>query len=221
MLPGTVQSAPAGAKGFDADTPIGSAAAHQFAARGYRFCLRYVGRLEMGRGDLTGAEARDILGAGVALMVVQHVAEQGWSPSGALGTTYGVNAAAFARQVGVPGGVNVWLDLEGVSTSAAAGEVSAYCRSWYQQVSTAGYVPGIYVGWRPGLTGRQLYDLPFQHYWAAYNVDGDSTPACGWCLRQAPGSGGTIAGIATSLYDDDVTRTDAEGRTVRWLAGGG
>jgi hypothetical protein len=219
-LAGTTRSAPAGVKGFDADTQISAAAARQYLVQGYRFCLCYVGRVEMDPGDLTTAEAQDILGAGLALMVVQHVEEPGWAPGGALGTTYGANAATFAQQIGIPPGVNVWLDLEGVSTAASAGDVTAYCQNWYRQVAAAGYVPGVYVGWRPGLSGQQIYDLPFQHYWGAYNVDGDSTPGCGWCLKQSPGSGGTIVGIATSVYDDDVTQTDGEGRTVQWLSGG-
>lgn len=218
-LSGTVQSAPEGAKGFDANTPVSPAAARQFFLRGYRFCVRYVGRLTMNAGDLTSAEAQGIVSAGLGLMVVQHVqSESGWSPTGALGTTYGVNAAAFARQAGIPSGVNVWLDLEGVAQGTAATDVTAYCGNWYRSVLDGGYLPGIYVGWRPGLSGQQLYALPFQHYWGAYNVDGDTTPSCGWCLKQSPASGGTIAGIGPDAYDDDITRTDQAGRTVQWLA---
>ena len=217
-LPGTAQSATTGVKGFDADTPISFAAAGQFFAQGYRFCLRYVGRTAMGNEDLTSDEAEDILRANLALMVVQHVEEEGWSPTGGLGTTYGTNAATFSQQIGIPAGVNVWLDLEGVSPAAAAGDVAAYCQAWYTAVAAAGYLPGIYVGWEPGLSAQQIYDLPFQHYWGAYNVDGDATPACGWCLKQHPGSGGTVAGVDTSVYDDDFALTDAEGRTAMWLS---
>jgi len=220
-FPGTVQSAPARVKGFDADTPISAAAASQYLAQGYRFCLRYVGRLVMDPGDLTTAEAQDILDAGLALMVVQHVDDEGWAPTAALGTTYGTNAASFAQKIGIPPGVMVWLDLEGVSTAALAGDVIAYCQSWYQGVAAGGYVPGIYIGWQPGLSGQQIYDLPFQHYWGGYNVDGDATPSCGWCLKQWPGSGGTVAGIEVDDYDDDFTMTDAKGRTVQWLSTAG
>lgn len=218
-LSGTVQSAPPGAKGFDANTPISAAAAHQFLARGYRFCVRYVGRLTQHPGDLTYAEAQDIVNAGLALMVVQHVkSEDGWTPDGPLGTTYGTNAAAFAGQAGVPPGVNVWLDLEGVAPGTPPADVIAYCQNWHHRVADAGYVPGIYVGWHAELSARQLYALPFQHYWGAYNVNNDHKPACGWCLKQAPASGGTIAGIHRDAYDDDVTHTDQKGRNVHWLA---
>lgn len=162
---GIVQGAPPGAKGFDTNMPVSAAAAQEFLARGYRFCVRNVGRLTPHASDLTADEAQAIVSAGLALMVMQHVpSEDGWVPDGALGNTYGTNAAAFARQAGIPPGVNVWLDLEGVVQGTAVPDVIAYCTSWYDRVSDAGYVPGIYVGWRPGLSGPQLYDLPFQHY---------------------------------------------------------
>ena len=61
--------------------------------------------------DLSEAEANVILSAGLALMPVQHVAPQNWSPSQALGIRNGKNAAKHARQIGFPEGVNVWLDL--------------------------------------------------------------------------------------------------------------
>ena len=219
-LSGTAQSAPAGAKGFDANTPISSTVAQQFRAHGYQFCVRYVGRTQMASHDLSAAEAQQILAAGLALMVVQHVEEEGWMPSGALGTEYGANAARFTQEIGVPAGVNLWLDLEGVSTSAAAADVIAYCDNWYDQVAAAGYVPGIYVGWHPGMSEQELYDLKFQHYWGAYNVD-VAIPQRGWCLKQSPGTGGTIAGVHTSDYDDDVSLTDAKGGQAQWLAAAG
>ena len=217
-ISGIVQSAPPGAKGFDVNTPISTSAAKQFLARGYRFCLRYVGRLTTRPGDLTQAEAQNIVNAGLALMVVQHVkSDHDWTPDGALGTTYGANAALFSQQAGIPPRVNVWLDLEGVAPGTPAEDVIAYCENWYRGVADAGYVPGLYVGDQPGLTGRQLYDLSFQHYWGASNVNNDVKPACDWCLRQRSASGGTIAGVSTDWYDDDFTQTDNAGRTVQWL----
>ena len=217
-LSGIVQSAPQGAKGFDASTPIIPAAAEQFFARGYRFCIRSVARLTPRPGDLTFTEAQGLVGAGLALMVVQHVmSESGWTPDGALGNRYGVNAAAFAAQAGIPAGVNVWLDLEGVERGTAAADVMAYSENWYHRVADGGYVPGVYVGWRPGLLGSELYRLPFQHYWGGYCVNEEYKPACGWCLVQSPSTGGTIAGIRPHAYDDNVTHTDGAGRNVHWL----
>lgn len=218
MLAGTAQAAPAGVKGFDANTTITESQADAFWNAGYRFALRYVGRTAMKSTDLTASEASMLLSKGFAVMTVQHVQNEGWMPSGDLGTEYGKNAAAFTQQIGFPGGVNVWLDLEGVSTSAAASDVIAYCNNWYAQVAAAGYVPGIYIGWDPGLTGSQLYnDLKFSHYWAAYNVDGVSKPSPrGWQLVQSSGSG-SVGSLDTSLYDVDTTHVDGLGGQVLWL----
>ncbi|HEX6912086.1 MAG TPA: glycoside hydrolase domain-containing protein, partial [Longimicrobium sp.] len=166
----------------------------------------------------TAQEANDILDAGLALMPVQHVLDPGWAPTQSLGAEYGANAAGFAQQVGFPPGVNVWCDLECVADDTPASNVTAYCNAWYDAVAGAGYVPGLYVGYQPGLTGQQLYGtLRFQHYWAAYNVDGVSTPRPrGWQMIQTVGSG-TIGGITTEAYDADTTRTDGKGGTPLWL----
>ncbi|HEX5726865.1 MAG TPA: DUF1906 domain-containing protein [Longimicrobiaceae bacterium] len=220
-LPGSVQAAAPGLKGFDANTPISASAAQAFLEKGYRFVVRYVGRTEMKSYDLSAAEANTILQAGLGLMVVQHVLNPGWNPTGSLGTQYGTNAAGFAQQLGFPPGVNVWCDLECVADGTAASDVVAYCNNWHDQVAAAGYVPGLYVGYEPGLTGQQLYSsLKFKAYWAAYNVD-VSIPTRGWQLVQKVGTGGTIAGISTESYDDDVTQTDHLGGQALWLSTGG
>ncbi|HEV7588741.1 MAG TPA: DUF1906 domain-containing protein [Longimicrobium sp.] len=218
-LPGVVQNAPSGLKGFDANTPISASTAAAFHANGYRFCVRYVGRTAMASYDLTSTEAKTILEAGLALMVVQHVLDPGWNPTESLGQEYGANAATFTRQIGVPPGVNVWCDLECVANGTAASDVIAYCNAWASQVSAAGYVPGLYVGYEPGLSSQQLYDdLQIDHYWGAYNIDGDDIPAPrGLQLEQKVGTGGTIGGVSTESYDDDVTMTDKLGGTAVWL----
>jgi hypothetical protein len=218
MLAGTAQAAPAGVKGFDANTTITTSQADSFWNAGYRFALRYVGRTQMKSTDLTASEASMLLSKGFALMAVQHVLNPGWMPTGDLGTEYGTNAATFTQQIGFPPGVNLWLDLEGVSTSAASSDVIAYCNNWYAQVAGAGYVPGVYIGWEPGLSGSQLYSkLKFQHYWAAYNVDGVSNPSPrGYQLVQSSGSG-TVGSLDTSLYDVDTTHVDKLGGQVLWL----
>jgi len=217
-LSGAPQYAPAGLKGFDANTPISASTAAAFYEHGYRFCLRYVGRTTMASYDLTASEAQTILNAGLALMVVQHVLEPGWSPTQSLGQEYGANAAKFTKEIGVPPGVNLWCDLEGVASGTPASNVTAYCNAWAEQVAAAGYVPGLYVGWEPGLSSQELYDLAFDHYWGAYNIDGDSIPATrGLLMQQREGTGGTIGGVSTESYDDDETMTDKLGGNAIWL----
>src|SRR4051812_41534954 len=146
-LPGKIQSAPSGMLGFDSDTVVTSTVAQQFMEQGYRFCLRYLS-LTAGEssGDLSAAEAGNILNAGLALMPVQHVRSAGWQPSGSLGQQDGANAVNNAGAVGFPPGVNLWCDLEGISSSATAQQVIDYCTSWYSAVSTGAYIPGLYVG---------------------------------------------------------------------------
>src|SRR3989338_7287703 len=129
ILPGTIQSASSGVLGFDTNTVVSAALARQFYADNYRFCVRYVARTEQSKAsnDLSYQEAKDILSAGLALMVVQHVQGWSWTPTGALGTEYGANAALFAQEIGVPKGVNLWLNLEGVKSGVTANTVADYC----------------------------------------------------------------------------------------------
>lgn len=218
MLSGTVQAAPAGVKGFDANVTITPEQADAFWDAGFRFALRYVGRTQMASHDLTADEAAMLLSKGFAVMPVQHVKSGEWLATGDLGTEYGANAAKFSQDIGFPPGVNVWMDLESVSTTSAADDVIAYCNNWYAQVADAGYVPGVYIGWQPGLSGSKLYSsLKFQHYWAAYNVDGVSSPKPrGYQLVQSSGSG-NVGSLSTDVYDVDATHVDGKGDQVLWL----
>jgi hypothetical protein len=140
-LPGRVVAAPPGVHGFDANSVLNRRICELAKARGFEFCIRYVSRQDVQPvGDLSEAEANVILDAGLALMVVQHVAPENWSPSQALGTRNGKNAAKHARQIGFPDGVNVWLDLEGAKTSTPHETMIAYCNAWFAEVEGAGFV---------------------------------------------------------------------------------
>jgi len=212
-LAATVQSAPAGAPGFDSDTVIGASAAQQFYADGYRFCVRYLSLgAQQSTSDLTTAEATAILASGLALMPVQHVRYPGWMPTASLGQQDGTHAASHAGAIGFPPGVNVWCDLEGVGASAAAADVVAYCNAWYTAVAAAGYAPGLYVGASAGLNGQQLYELQFQHYWKSES----NVPAVavrGYQMVQSPAPA-PVEGVS---IDRDVTQTDNLGGQVLWL----
>ena len=63
---------------------------------------------------------------------------ENWSPSQALGTRNGKNAAKHVRQIGFPEGVNVWLDLEGAKTSTPHETMIAYCNAWFAEVEGCG-----------------------------------------------------------------------------------
>jgi len=211
-LPGTVEASTPSVPGFDSDTIITAAVAQQFYAGGYKFCLRYLSLRSESPQDLTTQEATDILNSGLALMPVQHVRKPGWSPTASLGQEDGQNAASNAQDVGFPAGVNVWCDLEGVGGGASPQDVIDYCQAWYTAVDSAGFVPGLYVGDSAQLSGQQLFDLSFQHYWKSQSRV-PAIPNRGYQLIQFLPSV-TAYGIA---IDMDITQTDAKNGQSLWL----
>ncbi|HTE45058.1 MAG TPA: glycoside hydrolase domain-containing protein [Gemmatimonadaceae bacterium] len=177
-----------GIRGFDANATITAGIAAAFAAHGYHFCVRYIRRDAVHAHDLSATEATTILDAGLALMPVQHVeSEEAWIPSMGKGAANGEAAAMDATAIGVPSGVTVWCDLEGVAVGTPAQDVIDYCNRWHSVVAGAGFVPGLYVGFHAGLNPNQLYrSLRFSHYWAAYNLNSDQAPAIrGVQMKQA------------------------------------
>lgn len=211
-LTGVVTSPIGPSKGFDTDTSVCPEVATGFFNDGYLFCVRYLSRGAESASDLSYDEACGILGAGLALMPVQHVSAAGWAPTAALGHQYGREAAGNAQSVGFPSGMNVWCDLEGAA-GAGADNVIAYCKAWYAAASEAGYVAGLYVGAGCLLTATQLYDLPFNHYWKS---ESQVPPVAqrGYQMVQSRVSQ-KVHGIS---IDQDMTQADQQGGQVLWLA---
>lgn len=202
-----------GAKGFDLNQPLTPKTAIAFASAGYSFCIRYLPRTAaLVAGNLTAAEIDIILNAALNLMAVQHVAMPGWVPNAALGKSYGDYAASYAEAIGLPKGINIWLDLEEVASTSTAKDVSDYCRAWFESMQSAGYLPGLYVGWQIVLSSQELYDLPFKHYWKAYNAD-ISVATRGYQLVQHTQK--MLNGI---LYDPNTMTADALGDLPIWLS---
>ncbi|HEY1612243.1 MAG TPA: DUF1906 domain-containing protein [Rhizomicrobium sp.] len=215
-LAGHVESAPPGALGFDIDRPLSARDAAAFQARGFRFCVRYLSRSQdhESPGDLSRAEADAILNAGLALMAVQHVAKAYWIPTADLGRTNGTNAVRNAQEVGLPAGVNIWLDLEGVRGDTPRQDVIDYCNAWFAAVSAAGYATGLYVGDSIVLSPDDLYwNLRTQHYWKSGSNVPD-IPIRGYQMLQRIPPG---ADDDTNV-DTDVTQNDAFGGSVQWLS---
>ena len=215
-LPGFVTDAPPGSHGFDTSGVLDKGICETAKARGFSFCLRYVSRSEQqSMSDLSEAEARTILRAGLALMPVQHVAREGWSPKEGLGATYGRNAAMHALQIGFPPGVNLWLDLEGIKPSIAHQVVIDYCNAWFAEVASARFVPGVYVGARALLSGDELFwRLQTRHYWRSGSRVPD-IPHRGYQMIQKIIKGDNLGGID---IDRNLTLTDKFGGSVFWLA---
>ena len=211
-LEGSVQSAPPGSLGFDANTVITKAVAQKFVAEGHKFCLRYLSRGEQPPGDLSEAEANRILDAGLALMAVQHVRNAGWTPTAAMGDQDGQRAGQNAALVGLPPGVSVWCDLEGVASGVTAQAVTGYCNAWFDTVRAAGYVPGVYVGAGYVLDESQLFQLKFKNYWRSQSQVPNVAKRGYQMIQLFPEI--KLNGITV---DVDVTQNDFKNGQAQWL----
>lgn len=216
-LGGVASPAEPGRQGFDCNTVLSTIKAKALKAAGFDFAVRYLSRgIVEAPHDLTATEARRILGAGLALMAVQHVERAPWKPDEALGLTYGRNAARHARAVGFPQDVCVWLDLEGVDPSVPPETVIAYCNAWFGEVAGAGYAPGLYVGPATNLSGEDFYwRLKTTHYWRSGHPGVPEIPNRGYQMLQTIEPNDVVAGIA---IDRNVTVADGFGNSVVWLA---
>lgn len=220
-LPGHVFTAAPGVRGFDTAETITRSDALAFRRAGYRFAVRYVRRDKPHASALSSTEAKYLLDTGIGIMLVQYVeSETAWNPTAAKGLKNGGVAASEAERLGVPWGVTIWCDLEGIAPGTSSLHVVDYCNRWHAAVSGAGYVPGVYVGYRAGLTASQLYRaLRFTHYWGAYNLNVDRYPAVrGLQMKQSlPRRSERVSGAGIP-YQVDRVRTDALGGRPTVLA---
>jgi hypothetical protein len=173
-----VGTLPVDARGFDCNVPLSTIEARAMVHAGYQFVMRYLPRLAPAKPhDLSRAEIVRLHYAGLAIGAVQHCLDAGWKPNRALGARYGGTAATEAKRLGLPLGVTLWCDLEGVREGTPAAEVIAYGNAWYDAVLAGGYEPGLYVGDHCGLSAHDLYyRLKFQAYWSSYNLNDDELP---------------------------------------------
>jgi Domain of unknown function (DUF1906) len=198
---------------FDIDQEVTASLADAFLKAGYSACLRYLPRTPaLIPGNLTSGEKDTILNAGLSLSAVQHCPIPGWNPTAALGTEYGTYAAKYAAEIGLPPGMNLFLDLETPSASATAQDCIDYANAWYDSVLAAGYIPGVYLGFGLPLSSKQLHDdLKFSHYWRAYN--GPDVATRGYEIVQHTAK--TLNGIS---YDPNTVSADALGGLPMWLS---
>jgi len=218
-MPIIVAPATDGAKGFDTQTALTPATAADFKSLGFQFCVRYLSRnqanhvFHQGNGtpDISAAETQAILGAGLALMAVQHVAPGAWAITPGLGTANGQAAAGFATAGGILPGTTVWLDLESLAVGTAPADIMEYCNDWFAAVSAGGFDPGLYVGFDTFLSPAQLYSLNTTHYWRAMgNIPAIATR--GYQMTQGPEA--ILAGVN---YETDTIVKDALGGVPNWM----
>jgi hypothetical protein len=219
QINGKVQQAEPGLIGFDTTDVLNAVSAKAYVNKGYKFCVRYVGR---GKGksayvDISSSEAQTIVDAGLALTIAQHPLAAGWVPTEKMGSDFGNYAALAAGQAGLLPGMNIWLDLEGVKDGVSSDVVIAYCNAWFAAVENLGFETGVYIGASPVLTADQLYwDIKTKHYWkggsSAKAGVPDDIPPRGYQMIQRIQNPNTPA-----EFDSNVTRTDAFGLGAMWI----
>lgn len=161
-----VAPATVGAVGVDLSTPLSAEQAAALRALGLAFAARYVGLdAAPAASDLSAGELAAITGAGLALLIVQHVRVPGWAPSAGVGGQDGATAARHAVAAGVPPGATLWLDLEGCAAGTSAASVAGHVAAWAASVRAAGYDPGCYVGAGVPLDAQGLWHLAVDRYW--------------------------------------------------------
>lgn len=157
--------------------------------------------------SLLATELSDILRAGLAVSPISYA--NSFDPSDEI--------AALLR-LGIPKGVVVWLDVEGVKDDPVT--LIQRINTWAKAIQAAGYVAGLYVGAGVPLTSKELYALAVTRYWHSVSRVTDRNgneagPACGWCLFQCSPPNVIRAGIQV---DVDFCQEDHLGRQVYFVA---
>jgi GH25 family lysozyme M1 (1,4-beta-N-acetylmuramidase) len=130
----------------------------------------------------------------------------------------GPTTVSQLETLGLPQGCTVWLDVEGLSVDLSAQQVINQINAWADEVSAAGYQPGIYVGSNALLTSLELYQLHVVRYWHSMSAIVDrngqlAQPGCGWCQFQLFDTT-IIAGVSV---DVNFIQKDWQGRVPSWV----
>lgn len=198
---------------FDVNQILNATQAKSFADAGYTACIRYIPRnAALLAGNLTGEEIDILLEQNLSVGVVQHCAIPGWLPSAGLGNLYGSFAAQYAIEIGLPKGMQLWLDLETPSATATTEACIAYANAWFSAVQGGGYLPAVYVGYGLPLSPAQLHDdLSCKAYWRAYN--GPDVAGRGYCIVQHTAK--VLNGVS---FDPNTVAADNDGGMPMFLS---
>lgn len=198
------QPARVGARGIDCLTSLTPNSAAALKAAGIDFVVRYLG-------SINPVELAVIVNAGLAFMPVTF------------GNSHdGPTAVSQCNALNLPATTTVWIDVEGKTAWDTSPNVLAdNINKWCDSVSTAGFMPGMYVGEPQPFTSQQLYSLKTVRYWKGQGrcVDHSGAlaePNCGWCVTQLWPSV-TWAG---TWVDVNFIGEDYEKRVPNWVARG-
>lgn len=166
-----------GARGADSDPFSRSADAARAAmlrSSGIDFVFGYLG-------TITLAFVQIVLAAGLGFMPVTYAGEYEDGPN---------DEIAQLKALGIPTGVSVWLDLEGLKAyHSDIPTLIAKINAWADGIAAAGWMPCLYVGAPQPLTSAELHALHVVRYWKGQGRCVDrfnalAEPTNGWCLTQ-------------------------------------
>jgi hypothetical protein len=208
-----VKPAPLGSIGFDTDMKLDADACGRLVDAGMQFAIRYLSLTAAAPRDLDASETDVIVGAGLALMLVQHVRFAGWHPSAQLGNADGTHAVQNALAASAPKGATIWCDLEGIA--GTADDTMAHANAWAAAVRAGAFDPGVYVGSGVPLTAEQLFQkLTVRRYWQSASIVPVVSKRGYQMIQLYPET--TVAGVVVDL---DVTQSDHLGDLPTWIEG--
>jgi hypothetical protein len=168
---------------------------------GIDFFVGYLGTINVQR-------LKYVLDAGLAFMPVTLAAAYN-----------GKNAVSQCAGLGLPKGCTVWLDVEGKPAyDTPAPDLMRKINDWANDVASAGYQPGVYVGAPQPLTSQELYSLRVVRYWKGIGRTVDkqgalAEPSCGWCMHQMHPS----VHWAGVFVDVNIIGQDYKSRLPTWV----
>jgi hypothetical protein len=197
----------------DTASPVLDGLPAQVKAENYLGLVRYVPLSGVDASkDISPSELQGVLAAGLALMLVQHVRYPGWNPGKCSGDGDATSAIQAAENAGYLQGGHIYLDLEGISGTAA--DTKAYAEDWSAAVVASGYCAGCYVGNDVPLNAVQLYDLSnFHTYWS--DAGPRQVATRGFALKQHE-----QIQIAAVGFDPDTLTADRLNDTPFWMING-
>jgi hypothetical protein len=172
---------------------------------GYDFFVGYLGAMNPARLAM-------VLAAGMAFMPVTFGGEY---EDGA------DDEVAQLKSLGIPAGVSVWLDLEGMKAFKDDPiRLIAKINAWADKIAAGGWMPCLYVGAPQPLTSAELHSLHVVRYWKGQGRCVDRTghlaePTNGWCMTQMWPSI-TVEGV---LIDANMIGQDYRTRAPAWVVG--
>ena len=132
---------------------------------------------------LTQAKIATILGSGLGLFVISECAGPDWAPTHAGGLAKGAEIVRLCNALELPKELPPVVDYEGPAASTTLADATAFLEATGGAIVNDGRPVELYVGYRPILSGVQLYELPqFTRYYASSPY----SPAlpCGYVLVQ-------------------------------------